>query len=84
MDGLQASLDDSGGWLSLGHSPKPCRHCTLSANVHTCTITKYFQNSDDNSGEWTDQHSYVWQGFPTLCSQKRLVICQGSSFCFWF
>lgn len=47
-------------------------------------ITKYLQNSDDDLGEWTDQQSYVWQGFPTLCSQKSLVACQGSSFCFWF
>lgn len=30
MDGLQAHLDDSGAWPSVGHSPKPPPHCPLS------------------------------------------------------
>lgn len=33
MDGLQACLDDSGAWPSVGHSPKPSPRCPLSATA---------------------------------------------------
>lgn len=74
MDGLQACLDGSGAWLSVGHTPEPPPHCSLSAiawgELHALTPSKYLQNSDNDLGDW---RHHIHQDFPMLHSQKHLV-----------
>lgn len=71
MDGLQACLDGSGAWLSVGHSPEPCSLSAIArGELHALTPSRYLQNSDSDLGDW---RHHIQQDFPVLHSQKHLV-----------